>query len=106
MVTPIEGTDAVRVIRTSGTAEQEFKAALSKAVADPDPTPKPSEPPSDRRGAEPDVQPMDPSRPDLWIGGSGGNAGHNDDFVVPPPDDWEPNPGDVWKPANPNITYV
>jgi hypothetical protein len=105
-VIPVEGTDAVSMIRTSGTAEQEFKTALSKAVVEPDPAPKPSEPPSDRRGAASDTQPMDPSRPDLWIGGSGGNEGQNDDFVVPPPDDWEPNPGDIWKPANPDITYV
>jgi hypothetical protein len=62
----IDGTEAMRA---AGAADQAFGASLTRALAKPDP----GEPAAPREGfgkAKPprDAQPMDPSRPELWLG--------------------------------------
>jgi hypothetical protein len=103
MVVPVQKLSAVLTNVGHVAAEGAFAAALKRAIP-PDPPPKPPEPTTDKKKEpEIDAQPMDPSHPELWIGGppSGGS-----DFVVPPPDDWQSNPGDVWVVPDPGITYA
>jgi hypothetical protein len=106
MVAKIEGPTTAPAIQTQSASASAFQNAVTEArrsPTDPPPKPKPQEEPSkpnrDNSGTEPDVQPMDPSRPDLWIGGPPEPTDPNHDgdpFTIGPPDDWQSNPGDVW----------
>lgn len=118
MVYVVDGIGSTQAAARNATAEAEFQSALQKVPDPGEPSPTPKAKPntsvqphaqSEGSGSDPDrpnidAQPRDDSRPDLWIEGPPGHTegfgpapGHKNgsDFVIPPPDDWQPNPGDV-----------